>query len=144
MKAKEYLQQLRKIDIDIDENTEELARLNSLITKVTSVISGDVVSRTRETDTMTETVNKIIELRKELDRNIDIFVDMKREAKRMLSLLENPIYFKILNSRYVLYKTWEQIACDLDFTYQWVCGDLHGKALKEFQKILDREKISDN
>ena len=144
MKAKEYLQQIRRLDVEIDENTEELARLNALVTKVTSVLSGDVVSRTREADTMTEAINKIIELRKELDRNIDIFVDMKMEVKRMLSLLENPIHFKILNSRYVLYKTWEQIACELNFTYQWVCGDLHGKALQEFQEILDREKIFDN
>ena len=38
MKAKEYLQQIRRLDVEIDENTEELARLNALVTKVTSVL----------------------------------------------------------------------------------------------------------
>lgn len=141
MNAKAYLKQIRKLDIQIDDNTEELSRLNALATKVTSVLSGEVVSRTRDTDTM-KTVDKIIELREEINRDVDRFVDLKREAKRLLSMLatEDEFYFKVLNSRYVLYKTWEQIACDLGFSYQYVCGDLHGKALQAFQKILDREK----
>ena len=140
MKAKEYLKKIRDLDVKIDEGTEELARLKAMATKVTSVLSGEVVTRTREPDTMTKTVDKIIELRKELDRDIDSFVDLKREAKRLLAMVEDTSFFKVLNSRYVLYKTWEQIACELGFSYQYVCGELHGKALQEFQKILDREK----
>jgi hypothetical protein len=143
VKAKEYLQQIRRLDIAIDDNTEELARLKALATKVTSVVSGDVVSRTREPDTLEKNVEKIIKLKEELDRDIDTFVDMKREIRRMLSQVENPSFFKILYSRYFLYKTWEQIACELGFTYQWTC-ELHGKALLDFQKILDREKSSDS
>lgn len=136
MTAKSYLQQIKRCDIKIDNGVEELARLNALATRVTSAMSGDVVSRTRNTDTLGDTVAKIIKLQEELNREVDRYVDLKREANELLSKLESPIYYQILHSRYILYKTWEQIACDMDFTYQWVC-ELHGRALQEFGKLLE-------
>lgn len=140
MKAKEYLKQIRSITIQIDENTEDLEVLTSLAEKMTSVLSGEVVSRTRETDTMTKTVEDIIKLKNEIECDVLKLIELKREAKYLLSLIKEPSHFKVLHGRYVLFKKWEQIACELNFTYQWVSGDLHGKALQEFQKILDSEK----
>ena len=136
MTAKSYLQQIKRCDINIDNGVEELTRLNALATRVTSAVSGDVVSRTRNTDTLGDTVAKIIKLQEDINREVDRYVDIKREAMRLLSQLENPVYYQILHSRYILYKTWEQIACDMDFTYQWVC-ELHGRALQEFAKIME-------
>lgn len=137
MTAKSYLQQIKRCDIKIDNGVEELSRLNALATRVTSAMSGDVVSRTRNTDSLGDTVAKIIKLQDDLNREVDRYVDLKREANEMLSRLENPIYYQILHSRYILYKTWEQIACDMDFTYQWVC-ELHGRALQEFGKLMEQ------
>ena len=136
MTAKEELRQIKMLDERIENNTEELARLKSMATKVTSVMSGESVSRTRNTDTLGDTIAKIIKLQDDLNREVDRYVDLKREANELLSRLENPIYYQILHSRYILYKTWEQIACDMDFTYQWVC-ELHGRALQEFGKLLE-------
>ena len=135
MTAKSYLQQIKRCDIKIDNGVEELTRLNALATRVTSAMSGEVVSRSRNTDTMGDTVAKIIKLQDDIDREVDRYVDLKREALKLLSQMANPVYYQILHSRYFLYKTWEQIACDLGFTYQWVC-ELHGRALQEFEIIL--------
>jgi hypothetical protein len=135
--AKSYLQQIKKCDIKIDNGVEELSRLKALATRVTSAMSGDVVSRTRNTDTLGDTVAKIIKLQDDLNREVDRYVDLKREVTVMLYRLENPVYYQILHSRYILYKTWEQIACDMDFTYQWVC-ELHGRALQEFGKLMEQ------
>ena len=137
MTAKSYLQQIKRCDVKIDNGIEELARLKALATRVTSAMSGDVVSRTRNNDTMSDTIAKIIKLQEELDREVDRYVDLKRDVAVMLSKMENPVYYQVLHSRYILYKTWEQIACDMDFTYQWVC-ELHGRALQEFAKLLEQ------
>jgi hypothetical protein len=43
----------------------------------------------------------------------------------------------------VLFKTWEQIACEMDISYQWVCK-LHGRALQVIDKMLFAEKDSNS
>ena len=142
MTAKTYLNQIRKAEIKIEDGTEELARLKALATKVTSAMDGEVVSSSKNPDKMADAVAKIIKLQEEINRDVDKYVDIKSEALGMLALVENQTHYKILHSRYVLYKTWEQIACEIGFTYQWVC-QLHGVALIEFEKIMKKSGLLD-
>ena len=139
MTAKEELRQIKMLDERITNNTEELMRLRAMAEKVTSVVSGESVSRTRNTDTMTDAVAKIIALQDKLNADIDKYVNLKESTLQRLSRLENPTYYGILYRRYFLYKTWEQIACEMNYTYQWVC-ELHGRALQKYGKLqtLDR------
>ena len=63
-------------------------------------------------------------------------------AKRMeivgeLSKLKEPKHFTILHARYIEGKTWEHIAVDMDITWRH-CYRLHGSALVEFEKILNK------
>lgn len=142
MTAKSYLCQIRMLDIKIADGMEELEQLKALATKVTSVFGGEVVSGSKNPDKMTDVVAKIIKLQKDINRHVDKYVDIKQEAIMLLSEVDNPTHYKILHSRYVLYKTWEQIACDIGFTYQWVC-QLHGVALLEFEKIMKKNGLLD-
>jgi hypothetical protein len=142
MTAKTYLNQIRKAEIKITDGLEELERLNALATKVTSAMDGEAVSGSKNPDKMADAVCKIIKLQEEINRDVDKYVDIKSEALELLSQIENPTHYKILHSRYVLYKTWEQIACEIGFTYQWVC-QLHGVALQEFEKILKNSGVLD-
>jgi seryl-tRNA synthetase len=142
MTAKTYLKQIRALDIKINDGMEELEQLKALSTRVTSAMDGEMVSGTKNPDKMTDVVAKIIKLQEDLNRDVDKYVDIKREANELLSMVENPTHYKILHSRYVLYKTWEQIACEIGFTYQWVC-QLHGVALLEFEKILKNSGLLD-
>lgn len=135
MTAKTYLKQIRMLDIKINDGIEELAQAKALATKVTAAMDGEVVSGSKNHDKMTDAVEKIINLQEQINRDVDKYVDIKRDTMDLLLQIENPVHYKILHSRYVLYKTWEQIACDIGFTYQWVC-QLHGVALLEFEKIL--------
>lgn len=137
MTAKTYLNQIQKAEIKIADGLEELARLKALATKVTSAMDGEVVSSSKNPDKMTDAVAKILKLQEEINRDVDKYVDIKNEATELLAQVENPTHYKILHSRYVLYKTWEQIACEIGFTYQWVCK-LHGVALIEFEKIMKK------
>jgi len=40
----------------------------------------------------------------------------------------------------VVFNTWERIAVDMNFTYKWVSGGLHQRALAQVQKALDERK----
>ena len=136
MKAKAYLRKIKLLDEKIKIGIEELEQAKAMATKVTSVMSGDVVSRTRNTDTMTDAVAKIVELQDKLNHDVDRFVDAKNEALQMLSKVENPNYYRLLHSRYVLYKKWEQIAYEMNYTYRGITK-MHGKALLAFESVLE-------
>jgi hypothetical protein len=137
VRAKTYLQQVRLLDTRIETNLEEYERLKAMATKVTAVLSGEVVSRTRNNDTMADTIEKIIKLQDILNRDIDRYVDLKKEVLAVLSNVENPLYYQILYDRYILFKTWEQIACEQNYTYRGITK-IHGKALVAFERILEK------
>ena len=42
----------------------------------------------------------------------------------------------------VEYKKWEEIAIELEFTFQWVSDGLHKRALSQLQKALDERQVS--
>jgi hypothetical protein len=130
------------LDIKIKDGMDELAQLRAMATKVTAALGDEVVASSKSPDKMTDVIAKIINLQMYINDTVDKYVDIKREAVDLLSEIENPTHYKILHSRYVLYKTWEQIACDIGFSYQWVC-QLHGVALQEFEKILKKSGLLD-
>ena len=142
MTAKTYLKRIRLLDERIDDGCEELAQLDALLKKVTAAMGGEVVSSSKDRDKMTDILHKIDNLRKKLNRNVDKYVDIKNEAADLLPMVENPVYQTILHSRYVLYKTFENIADEIGYTYQWTVH-LHGLALLEFEKILEKRQIVD-
>lgn len=142
MTAKTYLNQIRLAEIKITDGLEEMAQLKALATKVTSAMDGEVVSGSKNPDKMTDAVHKIIKLQEKINRFVDKYVDIKTEALELLSQVADPVHYKILHSRYVLYKTWEQIADEIGYTYQWTCH-LHGIALLEFEKILQNSGLLD-
>ncbi len=142
MTAEAYLKQIRTLDIKIADGMEELEQLKALATKVTAALGEEVVSSTKNPDKMTDVVQKIINLQIDINRDVDKYVDIKREAIELLSKVDNPVYYKILHSRYVLYKTWEKIADEIGYTYQWV-NELHGVALLKFEEILKNSGVLD-
>ena len=142
MTAKTYLNQIRLLDERINDGIEELAQLDSLLKKVTAAMGGEVVASSKNPDKMTDIIYKIDKLRRALNRNVDKYVDIKREAADLLSKVEDPVHYQILHCRYVLYRTWEQIADEIGYTYQWTC-QLHGLALLEFEKIMQKSGLLD-
>ena len=142
MTAKTYLNQIQLLDNKINDGIEDMERLNALLTRVTSAMGGEVVSSSKSPDKMTDIVDKIIKLRENLKRNVDKYVALKQETTELLSQIESPVHYQILYSRYVLYRTWEQIADEIGYTYQWTC-QLHGVALLEFEKIMQNGGLLD-
>jgi seryl-tRNA synthetase len=137
MTAKEYLTQIRLLDERINDGIEELEQLDSLLKRVTAAMGGEVVSSSKNPDKMADIIDKIIKLRKELNRNVDKYVDIKREAAELLPKIKNPVKYKILHNYYVLDMTFEKIAEEIGYTYQWThC--LHDLALLEFEEILEQ------
>lgn len=134
MDAKDYLGQIRLLDVLIQNKQLEIEQLETLATRVTSVNEGDRVQASGNQDKMADIVCKIVELRKEINADIDKLVDLKSEIIPIIDAVQDADMIDVLYKRYIQYKKWEEIALEMHYTYQWVCK-LHGRALQKIDMI---------
>lgn len=122
MTAKEYLSQAYRLDKRIDSKIEQLKSLNLLATKCTSTLSDMPKSQSISNSRLEDTVVKIVDLQEEIKRDIDSLVDLKRDIVRTIKSVQNPEYQIILELRYLCFKTWEEIAvqmnCSIDNVFK--------------------------
>ncbi|MCM8710867.1 DUF1492 domain-containing protein [Clostridium sp. SYSU_GA19001] len=130
MTAKEYLSQAYHIDQRINSKLEQIVSLRALATKATSTLSDTPPSGTRNVHSMEDIIAKIVDLENEINRDIDILVDLKREFVSVIRKIDNTEYQTLLELRYLCFKTWEQIAVDMGYSLQHIFR-IHDKALKE-------------
>lgn len=134
MRAKEYLQQLRRLDTVIDQKIKELDDLKVKSTCIGGIdYSKERVQSSPSGDApFVKPVLRMIELEQEINAEIDRFVDEKHEIINQIQALQNPKHIDILYKHYVEFKRLEIVAVEMNFTYQYIV-ELHGTALKEFQ-----------
>lgn len=133
--AKAYLRKIELMDAHINNKLNDLFALRTMVTKITSTISPVVASGTGSQDKLGDAIAKIVDLQNEINKDIDKYVDAKREVSAVLDKLQDPDHVKVLHKRYIEYKPWEQIACEMNFTYRNVCY-IHGKALQAVEALL--------
>lgn len=138
MTAKEYLQQVRTIDERINCKLADVARLQDMATRITPVLRDDVAHGGGTQDRMADTIARIIDLKAEINGDIDQLVDKKREVTAKLDKLTNRRYYTVLFRKYILFETFEQIACEMNCSWRNACY-LHGQALDVFQQVMDKE-----
>lgn len=140
MKAKTYLLKIKSMDAQINADIEALAQLESLATKTTSVLGGERVQSSGSQQKMADCVAKIVELKEKITNDIDAFIDYKRQARHLIFSACDAETLTLINKRYLQGKSWEKIAVEMNYTYKWVSGGLHQRALNQVQKALDERK----
>lgn len=136
MKPKEYLQQVQKLDVMINQKIAEKSELRKFDGISGIDYSGDKVQSSPKGDALfTKSVERIIDLEKEIDNMIDQYVDLKHQIINEIQSLSNTTYIDILFKKYVEYKRLEVIAVEMSYSYQYV-RVMHGYALQEFEKTV--------
>ena len=135
MTAKEYLNQIRLLDVRIGQRIEELEEMRQRI----SILTGIDYSKDRIQSTPSSGNKQIEELVDFENTVLDMIhkeTKLKHKVIGEIQELSNPIYVDLLFRRYVECYSFEKIACDMGYAYNYVCT-LHGEALKEFGKVLN-------
>lgn len=133
MIAKEYLQQLQKINLLINQRLQEKEDLNMM----SKSIRGFDYARTRvqtsrsEGASFTRTIEKILALEEEISGLIQDYAELKHKIIGEIQGLQNSKSIEILHKKYVEGKGLETVADEMGYTFQYVVL-LHGNALKEF------------
>lgn len=137
--AKRYLQQIKQCNMRITIKMEDLEQMRAFTTKVTSTLTDMSVSGTKNNDKLADAIVRIADLQNDINYEIDRFVDLKKEVSAVIDKVSNEDQHTVLYKRYVLFKTFEKIACEMNMTYRNVCY-IHGRALQAVERILREEE----
>lgn len=134
MTAKQYLKQAYHLNELINTDISEAEQLRRLSTSISSPNLSGMPSSGRKTEApFVNCVNKLIDLEAKINAEIDSYVDLKEEIRQKVTAIDDIDAKLLLQSRYLLFMTWEQIAESMGFTTQWVY-ELHKRALALFSE----------
>lgn len=141
MDAREYLQQLKKIDVAINQKIHEACELKTELKRGLRPINYMEKVQTSTTDSASfeKLVNKMIDLEKEIDEEIDYFVNKKHEIINEIQGLDKAIYVQILYKKYVEFKEWRVISREMHYSranaFKLLQNALNAFEKKYFDKI---------
>lgn len=134
MTAKDYLSQARVLDQAINARLARIARLRALASgraaRTDGMPRGSAGSAGSTFFDWTDTVLKIDEMERALDKDIDRLIDLKREIAEVIAAVPDMRYRTLLEYRYLCGWSWARIARAMHYGEDWV-RHAHGWALKQ-------------
>ena len=135
MTTKEYFEQALTLNKRINSKLDHLGTLREMSTKATITLSDMPRSSSPNLYQMQDIISKIIDLEHEINRDIDRFVDMKREYMWIINEIQNPVFQLVMEQRYLCCRTWEKISEELGYEMRSL-HRLHGEALKVAERLI--------
>ena len=132
MRAQKYLERIRKIDALIENKKVELAQWEDIALSVTAMWGGERVVSSSDNQKMANAATCHADLAAELTA---LAVE-KQEIIRTIEQLGATEY-DLLHKVYVQYMELEAVAESKGKSVSWA-RSIHGSALKNVQRILDR------
>ena len=128
--VKTYLRKARELDTLVHTKLNEIDRLRELAECLSSPKLGERVTSSNGNTSM-QTVDKIVDLQAEVNKEIAVLVDLIAEIHTKIEQLENPTERAVLTERYINVKSWEEIAEIISYSERNT-KYIHGRALKNF------------
>lgn len=131
MTAKEYLKQVRRCDVEIEQLRNELEQVFTVLTSATSDPSKEHVDGGQSN--RLNMIEKSIDLQEKISAKLIDRSVLRSTIVLQIQSLGNDKYTWVLYKRYVDFKKWEELAevppyyVVIDTIYKW-----HGQALQEF------------
>ena len=123
--AEEYLGRIELLDSQINDRWEDLQRLYSMRTKMTTIFSMAPAHGSGSKSNVEDLTIKIMQMEVELNRKIDAFIDYKAEVMNLLEQLNDAKQSKLLHKIYFDYMDIEDLAYEM------------GKCTKTIEKRRD-------
>lgn len=141
MKAKEYMQQVTKLDLMIQNKQIEADQWRSIALGITSHNEGERVKASGSQQKMADAVSRYVDIETQINADIDNYVDIKQQVIRTIEQLPASEY-DVLHKIYIQGMELDEVATAKDKSYTWVTT-VHGNGLKGLQKILnEREAVN--
>lgn len=134
MNIREFLNQHLEINNAINSKLEQIAELRRLGASAPSPIFSESRSIGVHSDRVGRTAAKIADLENEINKEIDILVDLKYKIREIIAAVTDSIRRTILERHYLLGESWEVIAEKVGYSTRHITR-LHNQAIEELEKI---------
>jgi hypothetical protein len=133
MDARQYLEQVNKLNLMIDNKLQEIYQLRTIATRVTVSLDADRV-KTSPTNILENTIAKIIDKEWEVNKLVDRLVDKRSLIVSQIDRIENPKLYAILTYKYVQCMTVKEMQVKMNLQERQI-KNLQRDALMEFERI---------
>lgn len=140
MRAKEYLNEIAKIDKMIKNKAAEIEHWKAVAESTTVYSEGEHVQSTSTGQKLANAVVKYVTIQEELEEDVNRLIAVRREVIHTIEQLDSEKY-DILHKRYVQCKSFKEIAIEINNTVSWVTTK-HGRALQDVQRILEKKSMN--
>jgi len=137
MTIKEYLSRAKVLSDIIEDKILYIEMLENMVGRVTTSISDMPGSPSRDVHRNEEIISKIVDLKKEVQADIEGLMVIESEIINLINELEDINSKRILTLRYLLKYTWKQIVAETGFSKSSV-HRIHGSALLEAERKYNR------
>ena len=135
MTAKEYLEYVRSLEVRLRMKEERIAQLQHDICSLQALdYAKDKITGGSPID-VSDKIARLDELIQDTNREWDELIEMREQAKTLISKLESATQQEVLTKRYIQNKRWEQIAVELNITWRHTFR-IHRAALDGFSQKM--------
>lgn len=128
---KEWLQQYRNNEKEIDRLTEEIQRWASRSTQMTANLDG-MLRSSNVSDKVQISVERIAELQDKLCNAINQCVELRQTIEKVINKVDDSTLERLLKLRYIEGHTWERVAAEMHYSWQHI-HKLHSQALHKIR-----------
>ena len=137
MRIKEELKELRVVSKIIDSKERQLSQLKRYCTTIKSFdYSKEKINGGKKQD-FSDTVDKIIDLENEINKDIDDLIDKKIKMNEFIKSVLSGNEYAVIQMRYFEELNWLEIAIKLNYT-EINIYKIHGKALYKLNKVYSK------
>jgi len=133
MTPKEYLNQIRCLDEKLKHRKQQIEEIRTKCIHVSGIDYSKDKVQTSGGNGQERLLAKYLDLVKELEADLLAFRVKQTNLIREIEELPNEKYMRLLYARYVQYKSLEQIAVEMHYSFIYV-RRMHGEALEMFRK----------
>lgn len=135
--VKDYLNQVQDADKMIQLKQKQLKELNAQKYAIGGQdYSKDRVQTSTAGDSIQRLIVKIVDLEKEIKKDIDYFIDLKAKIMRQIDSLHDADDKVFLYAKYFEYKKHSQISAEMGYCERNIVK-IHKRALSRLSEILN-------
>ena len=135
MQAKAFMEDVRNAEAEIRRLSDQKTHLYELATSISPNWSGDRV-QTTVSSKVENSAAKIVDLTRELDLQIGLYVDKVRRANDLISKIPQEKFRRVLTMYYILGWNTATIRTALGYTDDKSAYRCREYALRELQRLL--------
>ena len=133
-KLKAWLSEAYYIDQEISDKLMQINYLRERLTNITASLSDIPGAPIKTNDVFAGAISKIVELEREIGRDVEGLMAARIEISSLIDQLENREYRLVLNKRHVLGRHWNDIATEMGYTRRHM-RRIYNEAIRKLYEI---------